>query len=87
MFSVSQPDLDNSNIYNELHFHLEKVLLAFEILIFKNKFREDMQIFQIRNQEFFRAGEVSWNKGPSTNKSLTSHERKFPHGKISEFLS
>ena len=38
------------------------------------------------NLEFFRAGEVFWNKGTSINISSTAHERKDPYGKIFEFL-
>lgn len=38
------------------------------------------------NQWFFRAGKVFWNKGTSVNISSTTHKRKPPQGKISQFL-
>ena len=42
---------------------------------------------QVCNQEFFRAGEVSWNKGALINIILsTAYERKAPQGKILEFF-
>ena len=34
MFSVSQSDLATSNIYNEIYFCLEKVLLEFKLPIY-----------------------------------------------------
>ena len=37
-------------------------------------------------QKFFWAGEVSLNKGTSINISFTTHERKTPYEKISEFF-
>ena len=40
---------------------------------------------QVRNQEFFRAAEVSWNKGISINISSTTHKMKVSQGKILEF--
>ena len=41
---------------------------------------------QGRNQEFFSAGEVSWNKNNSINISSTIQERKVPLRKISEYF-
>ena len=38
------------------------------------------------NWEFFREGEVFWNKGTSVSISSTAHERKAQYGKIFEFL-
>ena len=38
------------------------------------------------NQEFFRAGEVSWNNDTSINISSVTLERKVLQGKISEFF-
>ena len=35
---------------------------------------------------YFRAGQVSWNKGTSIQVSSTAHERQVPRGKISEFV-
>ena len=32
---------------------------------------------QARNQEFFGAGKVSWNKGTSINDSCVTHKKKF----------
>ena len=42
---------------------------------------------QARNQELFRAGEVSENKGTSTNISSETYERKTPQGKFQRFFS
>ena len=42
---------------------------------------------QARNQDFCRAGEVSWNKGTSINISSISHEREAPQGKLSEYFT
>ena len=41
---------------------------------------------QVRNQEFFRAGEVSEHKGTSTNIYYETYERKALQGKISEIF-
>ena len=41
---------------------------------------------QARNQEFFSAGEISENKGTSTNIWSATYERKAPQGKISEIF-
>ena len=38
------------------------------------------------NQEFFRAGKVSWNKGHLTNISFATHIKKAPQGKMSKFF-
>ena len=39
-----------------------------------------------RNEEFFRAGEVSGNKGHLINISSPTYERKAPQGRILEFF-
>ena len=41
---------------------------------------------QGRYQEYFRTGEVSWNKDTPLNISSTTHERKTPQGKTSKFF-
>ena len=41
---------------------------------------------QARNQEFFRAGEVSWNKSTLINNPSTTHERKVPQEIILGFF-
>ena len=42
-------------------------------------------MWQARDQEFFRAGEVFWNEGTLINILSTTRWRKAPQGKISEF--
>ena len=42
--------------------------------------------WQARNQEFFRAGEVSWNEGTSINVSCEAHKRKALQRKIFVFF-
>ena len=39
-----------------------------------------------RNQEFFGAGQVSWNRGTSINTSCTTHKRRAPQEKILLFF-
>ena len=41
-------------------------------------------LLQRCNQGFYRAGEVSLNKGTSINVASTTHERKTQQGNISE---
>ena len=45
-----------------------------------NKFSASRKGIQLQpsNQEFFGAGEVSWNKGISINVSCMTHKRKGP---------
>ena len=53
-------------------------------------FSSKLQIYgnvQWRNQEFLRAGKVSWNEGTSINISSTAHKRKAPQGNMLEFFS
>ena len=38
------------------------------------------------NQEIFKVGEVSWNKGISTNLSFKAHEGNAPQRSISELF-
>ena len=42
---------------------------------------------QARDQEFFRAGEVCWNKDTSINISCTTHKTEAAQGKLSEFFT
>ena len=42
--------------------------------------------FQVRNQKFFKAREVSWNKRTSINISFTTNERKAPQRNILELF-
>ena len=42
--------------------------------------------YERSSQEFFRAGEVIWNKYTSINISSATHERKAPLGKIRSFF-
>ena len=41
---------------------------------------------QARNQNFFRAGEVSWDEGTFINILLKTPEKKAPQGQIWEFF-
>ena len=38
------------------------------------------------NQEFFRAGDIFWNKSHFINISFAIHERKSPQGKMQQFF-
>ena len=42
---------------------------------------------QARNQELFRAEEVSWKKGTSINVSCTTHEREAPQGRLTDYFT
>ena len=53
---------------------------------FQKNFSYETVRRQGRNQEFFRAGEFSWNQGTLINISFITHERKAPQGKIWGFF-
>ena len=42
------------------------------------KYYFDVTLAQVRNQEFFRVGEVSWKRGTSINVSCMAYKRKAP---------
>ena len=42
---------------------------------------------QARDQEFFRTGQVCWNKDTSINISCTTHETEAPQEKLPEYFT
>ena len=42
------------------------------------KYYFGVTLAQVRNQEFFRVGEVSWKRGTSINVSCMAYKRKAP---------
>ena len=51
-----------------------------------SKIRTLFYKLQARNQEFFGAEKVSWNRGTSINVSCTTHKRNVSQGTISAFF-
>ena len=60
-------------MYNVYHNFLSTLTNDFYVILFT------IQTPQWRNQEFFKTGEVSWNKGTLINIQPAVHERKTPH--------
>ena len=62
-------------------------LLVFMFVWKCSQYDEVKTITKARNQEYFRAGEVSWNKGTLIKILSIKHQRKVSQGKILEFFS
>ena len=95
-YELERPALDNAHTLENIHTLVQRT----DILSCKFSVKVSLMLdnpflvpsickwnhIQTRNQDFFRAGEFSWNQGTSINISSATHERKALQEKNMDFF-